>query len=141
MTIKNENLKIGDIARRSGLGIETLRYYEKIELLPIVGRTPSGYRLYNAETLDRIGFIQSAKDLGFTLNEIKEFLSLKQADGDDCHDVREQVVNKIRDVEEKISQLMKIKTSLNQLIESCDGHDAVKDCPILNHFNESRRDA
>ena len=131
-------MKIGDVSELINIGIETLRYYEKIDLLLPANRTTSGYRIYDHRTIERLNFIQSAKSLGFNLKEIKEFLILKMTDRDDCHDVRNQVVEKLRDVEEKIRKLQQIKKSLNHLLEDCDGHDLIEDCPILKYFSASK---
>ncbi|MEK7281088.1 MAG: heavy metal-responsive transcriptional regulator, partial [Chloroflexota bacterium] len=105
-------LTIGQVAKCSGLGIETVRFYEREGLLVKPARTPSGYRQFDEEVIARLQFIQRAKELGFTLNEIKELLSLRVDPVTSCEDVRARAEVKIADVEDKIRTLQRVKKAL-----------------------------
>ena len=114
-------LTIGQVAKRSGIGIETIRFYERKGLVEEPPRTDSGYRQYPEDVVARIRFIKRAKELGFKLSEISELLSLRVAPDTTCLDVRKQTELKITDVEERIRALQKIKTALKKLAASCVG--------------------
>src|SRR6188472_1890127 len=98
-------MKIGEVARRSGVSIETLRFYEKSGLLDRPGRTYSGYRVYGADVLDRISFIKQAQVLGFTLNEIARLIEHKRKRESPCEEVREIVQTRLGELEERIKQM------------------------------------
>ena len=125
------NLTIGKIARRAGLGIETVRFYEKEGLLHEPQRSEANYRLYPEEEVARLNFIRRAKELGFSLREIRELLQLH----DDPHatkgEVREKTEAKIEDIRKKIADLSRMLAALETLVDTCDGHGPVVECPIL----------
>lgn len=125
-------LTIGKIAKGAGLGIETVRFYEKEGLIEPPARTESNYRLYPQRDIVRLRFIKRAKSLGFSLKEIKELLSLKHGAGASKAEVKEQTKAKIIDIEQKIRDLIRIKETLESLEISCDGHGKASDCPILS---------
>src|SRR5947209_4073737 len=101
-------LTIGHVARRAGVGIETVRFYERQGLLNRPARSPSsGYRLYEEEVVARLQFILRAKELGFTLKEIKELLSLRVDPATSCDDVKARAEVKIADIEERIATLQR----------------------------------
>jgi MerR family mercuric resistance operon transcriptional regulator len=125
-------LTIGKVARRSGVGVETVRLYERKGLVPVPIRTESGYRQYPEEAVSRILFIKRAKELGFTLKEIKELLSLGRQPGASCADVRSRAEAKMTDIEEKIRTLEKMKTALVGLTRTCSSDGPVSECPILD---------
>ena len=129
--MKENNLTIGKVARLSGVGIETVRFYEREGLIPEPPRRDSGYRQYPGSTIERLLFIKRAKDLGFTLAEIKELLSLRVSQGSTCADVKAKANEKIRDVETKIKDLQRIKRALKKLSTECRGKGPVSECPIL----------
>ncbi|MDQ7784764.1 MAG: heavy metal-responsive transcriptional regulator [Desulfomonilaceae bacterium] len=124
-------MTIGKVARRSGVGVETVRFYERNGLIPEPMRTDSGYRQYPEGIVSRILFIRRAKDLGFTLKEIKELLSLRFQPGARCADVRAQAEAKIAEMEEKIRTLESMKAALVRLTMSCRSDGPVSECPIL----------
>jgi MerR family mercuric resistance operon transcriptional regulator len=126
-----EMITIGKLAKRVDLNIETIRYYERRGLIPKPRRRESGYREYSDETTKRILFIKHAKDLGFSLKEINELLSLKLDPGTSCSDVRKKAEIKIEDIEGKIKTLRKMKKALLKLTKSCSGSGPVSECPIL----------
>ncbi len=133
-------LTIGQVAKRSGIGIETMRFYERKGLIAEPPRTDSGYRQYPEEVVGRIRFIKRAKELGFALKEISELLSLRVDPDTTCADVREQTELKIADVEEKIRALQTIKTALEKLAVSCTGSGPTSECPILEALNSQEKD-
>jgi len=126
-----EMITIGKLAKRVNLNIETIRYYERKGLIPKPRRRESGYREYSDETTKRILFIKHAKDLGFSLKEINELLSLKLDPGTSCSDVRKKAEIKIEDIEGKIKTLRKMKKALLKLTTICSGSGPVSECPIL----------
>jgi len=127
-----KQLKIGQVAKQSGISVETVRYYEQRGLIPEPDRLPSGYRVYPENILQRLHFIQRCKDLGFSLQEIGELLSLQTDPSTSSALVKQQVEHKIALVKTKISELQKIEHSLEQLSDSCCGEGTVSDCPIID---------
>ena len=123
-------LKIGEVAKQSDVGIETIRYYERQGLLAEPDRRPSGYRQYDESVVARLQFIRRAKELGFTLAEIKELLGLWFDVNTKCVHVRQRAEQKIADIEDKIRSLQKMKRSLKKIISQCENRDAVDECPL-----------
>lgn len=130
-------MKIGQVATRAGVNIDTLRYYERRGLLAEPERRPSGYREYPEETVPIIRFIKRAQELGFTLNEIEELISLRDAgDGRRRSEVRALAEAKMRDIDQKLSRLQAIRRALSGLLESCACSRGRPECPILEALNE-----
>ena len=129
---KNETLTIGKLASESGVGVETLRYYEKEGLIPAPPRRASGYRQYPYDSIKRVKFILRAKDLGFTLSEIKELLSLRLHARSNCTKVKAKAKQKLSEIQVKIESLSQMKEALDLLVKACDGKSDVGDCPILS---------
>ena len=127
---------IGVLAKSAGCRVETIRYYERRGLIIPVGRTPSGYRLYDEDSLKRLLFIRHAKDLGFTLEEIKELLRLRIDSSSVCEKVRERTEAKLRTVERRISSLLSIRRILRGLIRACRMRRPTEDCPILRAIED-----
>lgn len=123
---------IGELADRSGVGVETLRFYEREGLLPEPPRTRGGYRVYDADAVRRVQFILQAKDLGFTLAETKELLELRVTDPDACGDVEATARAKISDVEARIQELERIRIVLGDLVRVCAANEQTGECPILD---------
>ena len=121
----------GKLARRTGVNIETIRYYEQRGLIPEPPRTASGYRQYTEDYVERIRFIKRAQELGFTLEEIKELLSLRVDPETDRGEVKQRAAAKIVDIEEKICDLERMKHQLKRLVTSCSGRGPTSECPIL----------
>jgi MerR family copper efflux transcriptional regulator len=124
-------LKIGRLAKQVGIGIETVRFYERQGLIEPPPRTDSNYRIYPEEEVARLRFIKRAKNLGFTLNEIKELLFILHNPNATKADVKDRTLANIKEIQEKISDLTRIKTALEHLASSCDGHGSLDECPIL----------
>lgn len=129
------SLKIGEVAERSGVNLQTIRYYEREQLLPEPPRLPSGYRVYPDEMVRRLRFIKRSQEIGFTLAEIRELLSLRIDRGRTRADVRSIAEAKISDIEEKIRTLQAMKSALMHLTDKCSGHGPASDCPILESID------
>ncbi|MGC8550763.1 MAG: MerR family DNA-binding protein [Acidobacteriaceae bacterium] len=128
-------LTVGRLARHAGVNLETVRYYERQGLVSPAARTESGYRIYQQEAVRRIRFIKRAQELGFSLHEIKELLSLRVDSDATAADVRVRAQAKLVSVEEKIRHLQNILQSLTRLIESCHGTGPAADCTILENLD------
>ena len=127
-----EHYKVGEIAEKIGVNIETLRYYEKIKIMPKPKRMESRYRIYDELDLKRLLFIKRAKELGFTLKEIKELLNIKIESTATCGDVKHLAEHKLTDIEERIKDLKSIKNVLVKLVNQCVCEELSTDeCPIL----------
>lgn len=126
-----ETLRAGEVARRAGVNRQTIRYYERRGLLPAPPRTRSNYRAYPADAVLRVRFIQRAQELGFTLEEIRELLSLRAAPRARCADVRRRAEAKVRDIDRRIRTLEVMRGALARLITECSGSGPVTECPIL----------
>lgn len=126
-------LTIGRAAREAGVGVETIRFYERQRL---VAQPPKpqgvGVRLYPADTVERIRFIKEAQELGFSLREIHELLALRADPAADCSDVRERATAKLDDVQRKIQRLQDIGAALERLIAACPGCGGLQACSIMD---------
>lgn len=125
------NLSIGQLAKNVGVNIQTIRYYERIALIPQPQRKESGYRQYNTGDVQKIKFIKKAQELGFTLKEIKDLLTLRVDPETSCEDVRIRAEKKINDIEVKLKELQRMKKALQKLTAACTGTGPTGDCPIL----------
>ncbi len=127
-----KGMTIGSFAARAGVGIETIRFYERQGLLPEPRRTAAGYRQYDVSELDRVRFIRTGQALGFTLAEIRELLALHVDSETDCADVRRRVDVKIEAVEHKLRDLRRMKAALATLRRDCSGRGPANECSILD---------
>ena len=124
-------LSTGKLAKAADVNVETLRYYEKRGLLPEPPRRDSGYRRYPQESVERLRFIKGAQELGFTLTEIKELLTLRVDENATKGDVRRRAEQKVLQINDKIDALRKMQEALTHLIHECSGEGPTSDCPIL----------
>ena len=131
-------LKIGEVAKRSEVGVETIRYYERQGLLAEPDRRPSGYRQYDESVVSRLRFIRNAKELGFTLAEIKELLELWFDVKTKCVHVRHRAEKKITNIEDKIRSLQKMKRSLKKIVRQCADRDKFDECPLWLGLDKPR---
>ena len=129
-------LTIGRIARLAEVGVETIRFYEREGLIDKPPRSAAGYRQYPEDTVARLQFIKRAKSLGFSLREIKELLALRVDPQSTCDDVRRAAEAKIRDIDEKIRVLRRMRQALAKLAAECPGQAPVSQCPILDALQE-----
>ena len=134
-------LKIGELAKHAGVSRDALRFYEKHGLIAPNTRTESGYRLYSKSDVVRISFILSAKEVGFTLNEIHQLLELEVTkDVKSCQDVKQFVDNKIQVVNQRLNEMKKIKQSLKTLSNACcGGNEPATHCTILGALSVQNR--
>jgi len=132
-------LKIGQLAKQVGVNIETIRYYERRNLLGPTSRLPSGYRLYNYEAQRRLQFIKNAQALGFTLHEIEELLDLQVSSKSRCGDVQRKAVAKLKHVEAKVRDLQSLATALTRLIRTCRAGQPTNRCPILQSLEKKEK--
>jgi DNA-binding transcriptional MerR regulator len=129
-------MKIGDLSRLTGTKVETIRYYEQIGLLPAPARTASNYRDYGNEHRQRLAFVRRARDLGFTLEQVRELLGLSDKREQSCEAV-DVIARAHRDmVDRKISELRALRTELDRMIGQC-GHGVVADCHIIEALAEA----
>lgn len=122
---------IGKVAKAAGVRIATIRFYERRGLIAQPRKPESGYRTYPPEAVARIRFIRQAQEIGFSLAEIDDLLSLHTRAEADCGDVRERARVKRYEVDRKIGQLLRIRDALDEMIASCPGNGALTDCSIL----------
>lgn len=132
-------LKIGRAAERAGVGVETIRFYERRGLIDQPPTPADGHRRYPAETVRRIRFIRQAQQIGFSLNEIGELLSLRADPSADCADVRDRAAAKVEEVDSKIAELNRIRRALEDVIAACPGRGNVGACTILEALDVGRK--
>jgi Hg(II)-responsive transcriptional regulator len=125
-------ITVGELAKRAAVGVETVRFYEKQGLLEQPKRKESGYRQYDEDTVQILLFIRRAKELGFTLKEIKTLLVLQSNIDQPRSEIRLQASEKIAEIDARIADLFKMRNSLQSLVEQCDGDGTLAGCPIMN---------
>ncbi|MFQ5620078.1 MAG: MerR family DNA-binding protein [Rhodospirillales bacterium] len=126
------DMTIGKAARSAGVGVETIRFYERKGLIdqppkPAFG----GFRVYPADTVRRVRFIRQGQALGFSLRQVAELLSLQADPATDCSDVRRRAQAKLEEVDEKLARLTRIRAALEELIAACPGRGALRTCSIM----------
>ena len=132
-------LTIGQVARRADVGVETVRFYERQGLLQEPARKESGYRQFTEDVVARLRFIKRAKELGFSLKEIKELLALRVDPETTCAEVKSRAQAKIVDVEAKILALQRIRKALVKLTTVCRGSGPTSECPILDALDKEEK--
>ena len=130
------HLGIGAVAKRAGVGVDTIRYYEREGLLPAPQRRLSGYRDYDETAVERLRFIRRAKTLGFTLDEIRELFALSVDRERGVRGVKQRAETRLAEVERRIRELQDVRRGLKQLIGACPGHGKLDACPILRALGE-----
>lgn len=134
---RSECLTRGELAARTGCNIETIRYYEQIGLLPPPPRSEGGHRLYGQDLLKRLNFVRRSRDLGFTLEEIRELLCLVDGSRYTCAQVEVLTLDHVREIRRKISDLRKLKNVLETMASRCSG-SKVPECPIIDALFDTR---
>lgn len=127
----SRDLTIGALSKRTGVHIETIRYYERIGILPPPPRSSGGHRLYRAGHLKRLAFIRRSRALGFTLDEIRTLLGLVSGGAYTCAEVRSLALDHLAQIRAKIADLQRMAGTLEATIARCDGSDT-PDCPIID---------
>src|SRR5271155_4573217 len=130
MDTAHSTFTIGRLAKEAGVGIDTVRFYEREGLLAEAPRTASGYRVYRAGDAKRLKFIRRAKALGFTLQDIAELLNLAE-DGQSRSKVKALAERRVADLDRRLREMKKIRAVLNHHVRHCSGRGTVKGCPII----------
>lgn len=130
-------LKIGTVAELTGVGTETIRYYEKAGVMSEAERAANGYRLYDEAHVRRLRFIKRCRELGFSLDEVRSLLWLANENGTACEDVRSLARNHLANVRRNILDLQAIETVLDALVDDCSGDNSAN-CPILEALFDER---
>lgn len=134
---EGQDFSIGGLSKHTGSNIETIRYYEKIGLLPAPPRTAGGHRIYGSDHAKRLGFIRRSRELGFALDEIRALLGLADGSEYDCGKVREITLHHLESVKEKIKDLRKLERTLTTVSNECEGGIAPS-CPIIEALYSRR---
>jgi len=129
--LRAERYSIGQLGDRAGVNLETVRYYERVGLMPKPPRTAGGHRVYYGTHLRRLGFIRRSRELGFSLQEVRVLLGLVDGGDYTCAEVRDLTLAHLADVRRKIADLKRLQRSLQGMAERCIG-DRVPDCPIID---------
>ena len=129
-------MKIGEVAKAADIGIDAIRFYERQGLIDEPARRPSGYRVYPPDVVLSLRFIKRAKELGFSLKEIAELLSLERNPGATAADVRQLAEEKLADLEDKIRALQGMRRALRKVAEDCRGRGPTSECSILRSLGD-----
>ena len=132
-------MRIGQVAKQVGITVEAIRFYEKKGLIESPGRNESGYRDYPEDVVQFVAFIKRAKELGFSLREIKGLISLRFTPGATCSDVKQQTEEKIADIDRKVGDLLRIKRALTDLVSVCPGQGSLNDCSIMEALESQNK--
>jgi MerR family mercuric resistance operon transcriptional regulator len=136
--LRADGLPIGELSRVSGVHIETIRYYEKIKMLPAPRRTAGGHRVYGPHEARILAFIRRGRELGFTLDEIRALLDLGGPGKASCGEVRAIAKRHLEDIRAKITDLTKLERLLGSTVARCSGRK-VPDCPVLDILDRQSR--
>src|SRR2546423_14305565 len=124
-------ISIGDLAKGTGTKVVTVRYYEQIGLLPVPSRTAGNYRSYSNEHVRRLRVIRGCRDLGFTLDQIRDLLRLSSQKNQECAEVDRITALHLTELEQKISHLKRLAKELRRLNSCCQGNGIIADCRII----------
>lgn len=125
-----------DLSRRTGCNLETIRYYEKIGVMPEPPRGANGYRCYDARHVSRLNFVMRARKLGFSLNEVRDLLTLVDRGMHTCAEVENVATHHLEHVRSRIDDLRRIESELSRTVANCSG-DQVPDCAVIDALNAS----
>lgn len=131
-------MKIGQLSQQTDCKIETIRYYERIGLLPEPARSESGYRLYDQSYAKRLAFICRSRELGFSIKEIRALLNLVDGGNYTCSDVKSITMNNVDNIRQKITDLKKLEESLSRIAAQCAG-DTTPECPIIEALYDAKK--
>lgn len=132
-----KHLTIGDLARRAGVGVETIRFYERRGLIAQPVRPAAGFRAYPQDVVARLGFVHEAKQLGFTLKEIRDLLRLRDDPQTDAAAVRGSAAAKLAQIEDRIHQYRRMRVTLQELLSQCPGRGELNSCSIVEALSTS----
>lgn len=128
---KGEKIGIGELSKRTDVKIETIRYYEREKLLPEPPRTAGGHRFYSDEHIKQLTFIRRSRQLGFSMEEIRELLVLVEGKTYTCGEVKELTLEHAKSVRQKIADLKRMEATLHDIASQCSG-DSTPECPIID---------
>jgi MerR family transcriptional regulator, mercuric resistance operon regulatory protein len=132
-----DGVPIGELSRLTGVNIETIRYYEKIEMLPAPSRTAGGHRIYGPKETRILAFIRRGRELGFTLDQIRALLDLGGPGKASCAEVRKIALHHLEDIRARIDDLAKLERLLSKTVARCSDRK-IPDCPVLNILDAQR---
>ena len=132
-------LSIGELGKAAGVKVVTVRYYEQVKLMPAPPRTAGNYRAYKLEHLRRLQFIRRCRDLGFTLDQVRELLRLSTRVVQECSEVNRIVANHLKEIERKIADLKRLAAELRRINDRCPGNVPMADCRILEALSPVSR--
>src|SRR5256885_8370321 len=127
----NQRLKIGELAKATGTKVVTVRYYEQVGLLPTSARTTGNYRAYNSDHLNRLRFIRRCRDLGFTLEQVRDLLRLSSQEDQPCDEVNRISAEHLSEIEKKVADLTRLANELRRINQRCHGGGLIADCRII----------
>lgn len=130
-------MKIGELSKATGTNVETIRYYERIGLLPAPLRTAANYRSYGEAHRTRLAFVRHSRELGFTIDEIRSLLDLSDNPGRECSEADRIATSHHVQVEAKIAQLEKLRDELGRIVGRCRGGVAA-DCRVIEALGDHR---
>jgi len=136
---RGQEYTIGVLSQYSGVNIETIRYYEKIGIMPSPPRSDGGYRLYRDSQLRRLSFIRRGRQLGFSLKDIRRLLGIVDDKSYTCAQVQQVALEQLDTIRRKIIDLQKLETVLNDMAADCSG-GLVPDCPVIDSLFEQNGD-
>jgi MerR family mercuric resistance operon transcriptional regulator len=145
--MKATGFSIGELSKQSDVNIETIRYYEKIGVMPAPGRSAGGYRIYGADHLKRLSFVRRSRQLGFSLNEIRDLLRLVDGHAYTCAEVQALTLNHLAEIRRKITDLKRLKRVMADMAAQCSGErvpecvvvDALFDAPLSSSERQGRQ--
>jgi DNA-binding transcriptional MerR regulator len=133
----NERFSIGELSKATGVKVVTIRYYEHVKLMPELARTEGNYRIYSREHLRRLQFVRRCRDLGFTLDQLRDLLRLSVQSRRRCSGIDRITANHIKEIESKIADLGRLAVQLRRIKNGCPGKGRIADCRILAALSPS----
>jgi len=134
----NERFRIGEMSKAAGVKVVTIRYYEHVKLMPEPARTEANYRIYKREHLHRLQFVRRCRDLGFTLDQLRDLLRLSVQSRERCAGIDHITENHLKEIEAKIVDLRRLASQLRRIKNGCPGKGRIADCRILAELSPSR---
>ena len=126
-----DSFLIGNLSKQSGVNIETIRYYEKIGVMPAPGRSAGGFRIYGPDHIKRLGFVRRSRQLGFSLDEVRNLLRLVDGHGHTCAEVHALMLSHLAEIRRKIRDLRRLQRAMAEMAARCSG-ESVPECPIVD---------
>lgn len=134
---QTDEFPIGILSERSGVNIETIRYYEKIGIMPKPARSASGYRVYGSQHARRLHFVRRGRELGFSLDELRGLLRLVDGHAYTCREVHALTTEHLKDIRQKIADLQRLEQVMSDMASKCSG-DQIPECPVIDALFEMR---